>query len=176
VERYVPVVGIALLVGAGAGYALSGGGSPIRPARGPRVERFEQTTTGCRGTITPSGGTTVGPGGRFVSFSVKDADSLGANLATEITRTSPDGARVTTSRVDPFIARGREGRVSCAGAVGYRLNLTLDYRETMRVAVYEEGWRRVAGPTVRLSWPTGASGGGRTGRADEDYDGSVELR
>ena len=153
-DRYVPVaVGVALLVGAVGGYALADVSPSDPPALDdPQVERFEQTAAGCRGTINPSGGTTVGPGGRFASFGVMETASPDANLATEITRTSPDGARVTTYRVD-LSSYAREGNATgagaedCAGEVAYRLNLTVDYREAMRVAVYEEGEAASCGGT-----------------------------
>ncbi len=135
------LVGIALLLGAVGGYVVADGTpSDPPPLDDPQVEQFERTEAGCRGTINPSGGTTVGPGGRFASFGVMDTDSPDANLAMEITRISPDGARVTTYRVDlsSYAADG-SGNGTCAGEVAYRLNLTVDYRETMRVAVYEEG-------------------------------------
>jgi hypothetical protein len=151
VDRTVPtvtvLVGIALLVGAAVGYgvaSLAGGGSGNPPPLSdPRIERFERTDAGCRGTVSPAGGTTVGPGGRFASFGVMDTASPNANLAMEITRTTPDGARTTTYRVDlsshaPPGNGTDAGSEDCAGEVAYRLNLTVDYREAMRVAVYEE--------------------------------------
>ena len=145
-DRYVhALLGIALLVVAVGGYAVASDGfSDPPPLDDPRVEQFERTAAGCRGTIHPSGGTTVGPGGRFGSFGVMATDSPDANLAMEITRTSPDGARVTTYRVDlsshaPGGNTTDTGVEDCAGEVAYRLNLTVDYRETMRVAVYEDG-------------------------------------
>jgi hypothetical protein len=153
VDRTVPVrtvvllVGSALLAGAVGGYGVAGAGSDgglsdPPPLDDPQVERFERTDAGCRSTITPSGGTTVGPGGRFAASGVMDTDSPDSNLAMEITRTSPDGARITTYRVD-LSSYAREENATdtedCAGEVAYRLNLTVDYRETMRVAVYEKG-------------------------------------
>lgn len=84
-----------------AGYAVADGGlSDPPPLSDPQVDRFERTASGCRGTVTPAVGTTVGTGGRFASFGVMDTDSPDADLAMGITRTSPDGARVTTYRVD----------------------------------------------------------------------------
>jgi len=142
VDRYVPaLVGIALLVGAVGGYAVADGGpSDPPPLDEPRVEQFERTASGCRGTIDPSGGTTVGPRGRFVSSGVMDTGSPDAALSMEITRTSPDDARITTYRVDlASYTEDGDGNGTCAGEAAYRLNLTVDYREAMRVAVYEEG-------------------------------------
>ena len=146
-DRHIPVLlGIALLLGAVGGYVVADGmPSDPPPLDDPQVERFEQTAAGWRGTLNPSGGTTVGPGGRFASFGAMDTDSPDANLAMGITRTSPDDARVTTYRVDlSSHARERERNTTtteddCAGEVAYRLNLTVDYREAMRVAVYEDG-------------------------------------
>jgi hypothetical protein len=83
-----------------------------------------------------------------------DTDSPDADLAMEITRTSPDGARVTTYRVDlTSHAPGGNGTGAgtgddCAGEVAYRLNLTVDYREAMRVAVYEDGEASSCGGTA----------------------------
>lgn len=149
-ERYVPtLLALVLLVGAVTGYAVGVGAfTDPPPLDEPRVERFERTASGCRGTIDPSGGTTVGPGGRFVSSGVMDTGSPDADLAMEITRTSPDGARITTYRVD-LASHAQDGdwNGTCAGEAAYRLNLTVDYREAMRVAVYEEGRAASCGGT-----------------------------
>jgi hypothetical protein len=149
VDRYVPVaVGVALLVGAVGGYALAGlSPSEPSPLSDPRVERFERTASGCRGTIDPSGGTTVGPGGRFASSGVMDTASPDAALAMEVTRTSPEGSRVTTYRIDLSSHVPGNGTGTCPGEVAYRLNVTVDYREAMRVAVYEEGEAASCGGT-----------------------------
>ena len=63
-------------------------------------------------------------------------------------RTSPDGARITTYRVD-LASHAQDGdwNGTCAGEAAYRLNLTVDYREAMRVAVYEEGRAASCGGT-----------------------------
>jgi hypothetical protein len=134
VERYVP----ALLVGAVAGHAVAGGVfTDPPPLEDPRVERFEQTTSGCRGTVTSAGGVSIG-GGRFAAFGVTETDSPDADLSMAITRTSPEDARVTTYRVD-LTSHAPDGNATCAGEVAYRLNVTVDSQEAVRVAVYEDG-------------------------------------
>ena len=108
------------------------------------MDRFERTASGCRGTIPRSSGTTIGPGGRFATFGVMRTGSPNADLAMGITRTAPEGSRVTTYRVDLSLhARGgnatEPNAEDCAGEVAYRLNVSVDYREEMRVAVYGDG-------------------------------------
>ena len=75
--------------------------------------------------------------------------SLRGGFTTEISGEQWQDVRdmlteVTTYRVDlsshaPPGNGTDAGSEDCAGEVAYRLNLTVDYREAMRVAVYEEG-------------------------------------
>lgn len=81
--RHVPtLVVLALLLGAG-GYAVAGGTFSELPLEDPQVERFEQTASGCRGTVTSAGGATVG-GNRLASFGVMETDSPNAACAGEV--------------------------------------------------------------------------------------------
>lgn len=84
---------------------------------------------------------------------VIDTPSPNASLSLEITRTSPDDARVTTYRVD-VDTHPRDGTTTggdttdpCPGEVAYRLDLTVDYRKAMCVAVYEDGEVTACGGT-----------------------------
>jgi hypothetical protein len=76
-----------------------------------------------------------------------DTASPDAALAMEVTRTSPEGSRVTTYRIDLSSHVPGNGTGTCPGEVAYRLNVTVDYREAMRVAVYEEGEAASCGGT-----------------------------
>jgi hypothetical protein len=51
---------------------------------------------------------------------------------------------VTTYRVD-LTSHAPDGNATCAGEVAYRLNVTVDFQEAVRVAVYEDGQATACG-------------------------------